>query len=486
MTQSRPGSAMRDVWIKKIGEHRGRPRVYLDGQQAVRAGFAPGERFDLVVDEDGKRVVISKNVDGSRVVSAKTRNDKEYPVIDINSAELLRMFEGMDSVRVIVGEDRVYLLPLASELKRVERLNRLVGKLESGAPLAIGSLAHGGGILSHAVHQGLQDAGIDCELAFANEIRDDLVTHAMQHNDAWSEKTAAVALPMQEMVQDDWLMEHLPKLEVLECGQPCSGASQAGKAQRGASNTEAHPEVGHLIFSTLMIIAKTQPAAVLIECVPAYAVSGSADILRLQLRDMGYDVHEALLEGQDFGSLENRVRWCFVGVTRGVEFSFDRLAPAVRVVQRLGELLDPIAPDDPMWRPVPYLKEKRARDEAKGSRFLMQYVYDHSTSVPTIRKSYQKGGSSDPRLVHPTNPELSRLLTEGEIARIKGIDSALIEGLSRSVATQMMGQGIVYEPFRAAGQRIGEALQGAVAAYREGRAGAGGSEVGRRRERMTG
>jgi DNA (cytosine-5)-methyltransferase 1 len=477
---------VKDVWIKKIGEHRGNPRIYLDGLQAVRAGFSPGERFDLVVDEEGKKVVISKNADGSRVVSAKTKGEVRQPVIDINSGELLAMFEGMDSIRVVVGEDCVYLLPLASELKRRERLERLATKLGSGEPLAIGSLAHGGGILSNAIHKGLQDAGIECELAFANEIRDDLITHAAEHNYAWSEKTGAVAVPMQELVQDDWLMDHLPKLEILEAGQPCSGASKAGKANRGASLTESHPEVGHLVFSTLAIIAKTQPAAVLIECVTEYAVSASAEILRFQLRDAGYDVHEAVLEGQDFGSLENRIRWCCVAVTRGIEFSFDRLAPAVRVVKQVREVLDPIPPDHPMWRPVTYLKEKRERDEAKGSRFLMQYVYEDSTSVPTIRKAYQKGGSSDPRLVHPTNPELSRLFTEGEIARIKGIDPALIEGLSRSVATQIMGQGIVYEPFRAAGQRIGEALRNAVAAWREGRPAQADSEVGRRRQRMTG
>jgi DNA (cytosine-5)-methyltransferase 1 len=232
---------------------------------------------------------------------------------------------------------------------------------------------------------------------------------------------------------------------------------------------------------------------VMIECVTEYAVSASADVLRLQFRDMGYDFHEAVLEGRDFGSLENRIRWCCVAVTRGIEFSFENLAPHVRVVKHLADVLDPtIGPDHPSWRPVTYLKEKRERDAAKGSRFLMQYVYEDSTSVPTIRKSYQKGGSSDPRLVHPTNPELSRLLTEQEIARIKGIDPTLIEGLSRSVATQVMGQGIVYEPFRAAAQRVGEAVLAACEQFREGRGGPPaapaeeGSEVARRRQRMTG
>ncbi|MEJ8837723.1 DNA cytosine methyltransferase [Ramlibacter sp. AN1133] len=439
-----------------------------------------------MVDHAGKRVMLQKNRDGSRTVSAKERHGKTYPVIDINSRELLALFDGMDAVRVVVGDDKVVLLPLASEIKKRERITRLVGKLQAGEPLKIGSLAHGGGILTHAVHQGLQDAGIEADLAFANEIREDLLLHAIEHNDAWGEKTAAINVPMQEIAGgDEWLLGQLGKLEVLEVGQPCSGASKAGKAKRGAGLTESHPEVGHLVFSTLVIIAKTQPAAVLIECVPEYALSASAAILRTQLLDMGYVSHERILQGRDFGSLENRIRWCCVAVTQGVEFDFEQLEPAVREVKTLSDILDPsIGPDHPMWRAVEYLKAKRERDAAKGSRFLMQFVEPSDPEVPTIRKSYWKGGSTDPRLRHPSDPELSRLLTHEEVARVKGVDALLIEGLSRTQAIELLGQAIVYEPFRAAAQRLGEALLKAADSAVE--LDMGGSQVARRRERMTG
>jgi DNA (cytosine-5)-methyltransferase 1 len=124
---------MKDVWIKKIGENKGRPRIYLDGLQAVRAGFAPGERFEVIVDEDGRRVILQKNRDGTRRVSMKERGGKQYPVIDINSSELLGLFEGMDVVRLVVGTDSVYILPLASEVKKKERLARLTTKLRAAA-----------------------------------------------------------------------------------------------------------------------------------------------------------------------------------------------------------------------------------------------------------------------------------------------------------------------------------------------------------------
>lgn len=448
---------MADVWVKGIGEKRGAPYIYFDGLQAVRAGFSPGQKFEVEID--GNRVVLSANKDGSRTVSTKRKNDIDYPVIDLNSKALAEVFEGMSAIRVIVQQDKVYLLPLASEVKKRERLKRIAHKMANNEPLKMGSLSHGGGVLSHAVHEGLRQAGIDADLAFANEIREDLLQHAIEHNDAWGPETMALAMPMQEVAQDDWLLSKLPTLDVIEMGLPCSGASKAGASKRGLSKMEDHPEVGHLVFAALVIINKTQPAVMLLENVPEYADSASAMILRHQMRDMGYTTHEAILEGREFGCLENRVRWCMVAVTEGLDFDMAQLAPTVTVVRKLGEMLDPaIGPDDPRYRAVQYLKDKMERDSAKGNSFAMQTITPESTSVPTLRKGYHKGGSTDPRLTHPTEPELSRLLTAAEHARVKGVPDHLIEGLSDSVAHQLLGQGIVYDPFVAVGKRIGERL----------------------------
>lgn len=478
---------LKDVWIKSVKENKGRPRLYLDGQQAIRTGFAPGDKFEI--DVEGNRLVLTKKIDGSRTVCTRKRGDKEYPVIDINSGELLKIFEGMDAVRLVVSEDKVTFLPLATEVQKRERLGRLKHKLFEKRPLLAGSLTHGAGILANAIHTGLHNAGVDCELAFANEIRDDMMLQAIMTNDAWSDDTAALAVPQQELAADEWLMGRLPKLEVLDFSLPCSGASLAGRAQRGGGHPEEHPEIGHLVVSALMIIQKTQPVFCLLENVTQYKTTASAAILRNQLRDMGYDLHEAILAGHDFGVLENRVRWCMVAVTRGIEFSFENLAPAVHVVRTLAEFIDPsIGEDDPRWRAVEYLKDKQERDREKGSNFKMQFLYEGSTSVPVLRKFYWKSGSTDPRLVHPTNPALSRLLTPQEHARIKGILWNPMEGLSDSKAHELLGQSIVYEPFLKVGERIGQAINHLAANVEdaEARLVEAGSAVAERRERMTG
>lgn len=448
---------MQGYFIKKVGQNKGAPRVWLEGSETARAGFGSGQRYDIEVQ--GQMVVLQANKDGSRVVSGKVIGEKNNPVIDINSKALLAIFDGMAAIRVVVKKDQIYLLPLASEIKKRERFVRLRAKLENGEAIDIGSLSHGGGILTHAIHAGLKQAGIVSRLAFANEIRGELLEHAAVHNDAWSGDTKMLAAPMQELAFDDRGVASIPKVDVLEMGLPCSGASKAGRSKRGLAHPEAHPHVGHLVVGALVIVSKTNPALVVLENVPQYAVSASADILRNQLRDMGYVTHERVLNGKEWGALENRDRWCMVAVTQGIEFNFDQLQPPVRPLQMISDVLDPsIGPDDENWRDFNYLKVKEVRDAKKGSGFGMQIMSPESGHVPTIRKGYSKGGSTDPLLKHPVNPDLLRQFTAPEHARIKGVPEALIDGLSNTIAHEVLGQGIVYQPFKDVGAHVGNAL----------------------------
>jgi DNA (cytosine-5)-methyltransferase 1 len=462
---------MQGYYVKKVGEHRGSPRVWLEGSQTERAGFAPGQRYDIEVQ--GQMVVLQANKDGSRVVSGKVVGERNNPIIDINSKSLLAIFDGMAAIRIVVKKDQIYLLPLASELKKRERFVRLRTKLESGEPLAIGSLSHGGGILSHAIHAGLAQAGVGSRLAFANEIRGELLEHANAHNDAWSENTQVLAAPMQELAFDERGVASIEKVEILEMGLPCSGASRAGKSKRGLEHPEAHPHVGHLVVSALVIVSKTNPAIVVLENVPEYAQSASADILRNQLRDMGYNTHERVLNGKEWGSLENRNRWCMVAATKGVDFDFDQLQPPGASAQLISDVLDKsIGLGDANWREFTYLKIKEVRDAAKGNSFGMQVLLPEGDSVPTLRKGYHKGGSTDPLLRHPKNHNLMRQFTALEHARVKGVPESLVAGLSNTIAHEVLGQGIVYPPFKGVGALVGDALNNMMGKPLHGNGGA--------------
>lgn len=456
LQDSQGKSPLRGYYVKKVGQNRGAPRVWLEGSQVDLAGFAPGQRFDVVVE--GQTVVLQANPDGSRIVSSKRIGERNNPVIDVNSRELLAVFDGMAAVRVAVKEGQIFLLPLASELKKQERYIRLRTKLENGEPLTIGSLSHGGGILSHAIHSGLAAAGVQTKMGFVNEIREELLEHARAHNDAWGPDTRVYAAPMQELAFDERGLATLPKVEILEAGLPCQGAAKSGKAKRGASNTEAHPGVGHLVVSALIMIGKVSPAFAIFENVPEYGHSASADILRLQLRDLGYVTHERVLNGLEWNTLENRNRWCMVAVSHGISFDFEQLMPPAPVQQRLGDKLEPIALDDPRWSRMQGLKDKEVRNLAEGSNFKMQVFTEDDPMIRTVTKGYSKVRSTDPKIQHPENPDLLRQLTPLEHANVKSVPPHLVDGLSATVAHEVLGQSIVYPPFRDVGHHIGNTL----------------------------
>lgn len=448
---------MRRYIVRKLTTHRSSPRIYLDIRSLADAGFSPGQAYRRTLDVARKSLTLTVEPDGPFVVSRKSKGTEMLPVIDINSTRDLGVFEGQDAVRVVITDRQIHILPLASEIKRVERLAKLSRNLEAGT-LATAGISFGGGVLDHAAHAGLKDAGLASRLALVNEIDESLLNHAEKHNDIWDEQTIALAAPMQEVVQDLACLSRLPQVDILCGGIPCSGASRAGKSKRGLTMMEDHPVVGHLVASALMVINRVNPAVVVIENVPGYSSSASAQILRHHLRDSGYVVHETTLAASEFGCLENRVRWFLVAATRGIEMELDDLAPSVRAVKRIGSILDPIEPDAEHWRTFDYLKKKVVRDASKGNGFGMQIVNSDSTRCPTLRKGLHKQGSTDPLLAHPTNPDLLRPFTVAEHARIKEVPEHLVDGLCKTAGHSLLGQSIAYAPVKALFKRIGESI----------------------------
>lgn len=448
-----------DISITAIGQNKGTARVWLQGNTLTRAGFEPRTKY-TVLSQNGA-IVLTRTDDGVKLreVSSRKKNEREVPIIDINNAELAAMFEGLSHVRVVFQPGEISILPLSTEIRAKERLDDAVAKMEAGEPLAFGSLAHGGGILSHALEVGFQEEDLTAELAFSNEHREDLTDHAMSHNGAWSPRTVSLQGPMQEFAFDEWVLRQLGRVNVLEAGLPCSGASVAGRAKRGLTHAEAHPEVGHLVVAFLAIIARVNPAVVILENVPQYQNTASMDILRNQLRDMRYDVHETVVDGADWNALEHRKRMVMVAVTRGMSFDFANLQKPVRVERKLSDILENIPLDAPCWSKMEGLKAKEIRDAAAGKSFAMQIFDGSSTKIATLTKGIGKNRSTDPKIRHSTNPDLLRIPTPREHARAKDIPESLVEGLCATTAHELLGQSVNYRPFVSVGRLVARSFR---------------------------
>lgn len=443
----------------KIGQNKGVPRVWLEGKRLERAGFAPGKQYELVAGD--QRVILTLKPNGTRVVSAKTKGEQKLPVLDINSAQALGMFEGMQKLRVIIRKDEIHLLPLATQKRAAERLDRIERKLSNGEPLDVASFCHGGGVLSLALHEGLKAAGIDSELKLACDIDEDVLFHAAETNPMWNDRTIAIAAPMQELVADPWAMKQIGTATILEAGIPCVGASLSGRAKKGLSMAEADPNAGHLVVAFLALVNALQPAIVVLENVPPYQNTASAHQIRHMLRDWGYELSETILEAREFGAIEDRKRMVMVAVTKGLSFDVQSIEkPIITARQKLGDILEPIPPDDDAWSEMNYLRDKEMRDKAAGKGFAMQIVGPDDDRVGTVGAGYGKNRSTEAKVRHPIEGDrLLRLLTAREHAAVKGVPEALISGLSTTRAHEMLGNSICFKPFVAVGQAIGRALK---------------------------
>lgn len=443
--------------VRKLGLNRGKPRVWLEGILPARAGFTTGARYTVSRAEG--RVVLKLDASGVRVVSGKERREKTVPIIDINSAEALSQFEEAGVVRIIMRQGEIHILPDAVSLRVAERTKRLQASLAVGRVI-VGSVSHGMGVLSNALHEGLKGAGLKPRLSWACDIREECLDQAASANSAWDRDTVALAMPVQQLAfVDEFTLSKLERPDILEGGLPCTGASLSGRSKKGLKKAEDDPDVGHLIAPFITLIARLNPGVVLLENVVPYWDTASASMLRTTLNELGYDVHECELAGENY-AIEARPRRVLVGVTRGVELDLTNLLPPPKVVEQVGEILQRLAEDDPAWKEVTYLKAKQERDQAAGKGFKMQLITPDSTRVGTLGTGYAKARSTEPRLVHPTNPELSRLFTPIEHARLKGIPEAMLDGVrSATLAHELLGQSVIWPAFRHLGEALGSSLR---------------------------
>lgn len=451
---------MQHVMYAKLGDHRGNKRLWLEGRRLLDTGAVPGCRFDVAFNHASRELVITITEAGARKVSGKAKADRQHPIIDLNGPELAAVF-GAETNRVVAvfEEGKITVTVHPDVVAEEERRTRLAEKLRDGTPLAMGSLFHGAGILDAAVHQGLADAGIAAELAWAVEIEPEYLEASLRNNPAWGTDSLAICGSVDEVE-----VARLRKVEILTAGIPCTGTSLSGRARLRLESAEHHPRVGHLFVAFLHVVKAVQPSVILLENVTPYANTAAMQAIRASLAVMGYDLHETVLNGNDLGALEDRDRLCAVAVTKGIAFDLAALVPVREKEATVAEILD--APEtEHRWSECAGLKAKQERDRAtyrdqgRGTGFAMQILTAASTAIPCINALYWKWQSTTPKLRHPENPELLRQFSPAEHARAKAIPFELVAGASPTIQHTMLGQSIVFPAFQAVARLIGSALR---------------------------
>ena len=418
----------------RLGAHKGGRRLWLEGKRLTDVGFSAGVRYQASVSQDTLTLRLTPS--GDHKVSHKSGR----PVVDL----ITRGLGDVERVEVSFTPGAVYVSVHPIDAASRDRLGRLNARLAAGESLRLGSICHGGGVASDALLRGLGNAS----LAWAIEADASYIEQSLEHG---ALAGGGVSI---EADLGDVDPAALGDIDVLEAGLPCTAASRAGRAKKGLDRPEDQANLADLAVAFLEIIRATQPAVVLLENVPEYADSATADIIRARLRRFGYELHETVIDGAAW-SLEARSRWILLAVTRGLEISLESLV-ATREHATLAEVIDPAAQG---WRSLEAMAAKAARDKANGNGFSRgrRVLTAQATSVPTLRRGYQKGGTCDVRLAHPSQPGQARLFTAAEHAAIKGIPARLVEGLSEKKAHEVLGQSVISPAFRGLGRLIAQA-----------------------------
>lgn len=448
------------ISYQKLGRHRGTNRLWIEGRKLERAGIEPGQRFSVTWDPEVGKIHLDFTVGdaGDRVVSRRSRNGKELPIVDINASAIEQALgEGIERAKVTIAPGSITVEVHPHDAAARERIERLTSRIARGEPLQTGSLAHGAGILDHAIHTGLEDRGIEARLAFAVEIDADILDAAATNNPIWDADTIQIQGGMQEAEASK-----LPKIDILVAGLPCTGASKAGKAKNHNDLTEEHPEAGALFVAFLRVVECTNPSMVVLENVVDYGHSASAAVIRAAFATWGYRVHETILEGNAMGALEDRKRLCMVAVSPQLAIDLEHLVPTRDKEATLGEILEDIDPESDLWKEYSYLVEKAVRDAAKGSNFKPNIVGPDATKVGAIGAGYSKVRQTEVKVRHPSDPKLMRLLTPAEHAAVKTVPAALIDNLGWTLAHTVLGNSVTWAAWRAVGRHLGEAAANAV------------------------
>lgn len=440
----------------KVGENRGRARVWLEGIKLEREGFLPGMRYNLELQDS--KIVLRTSETGYFTISRRERNGKISPIIDICSNELRRLFAGVHMLRVAIRRGSIVISAHASHAQVKERVQRLIDKIEHGKPLDVCSLFHGGGVLDKALHAGLASAGVQSNVAMAVELEGKYLDSSLRNNpELWSERSMVFDSPIQAVE----VMTDATQVDVLVGGIPCTGASKSGRSKNKLQYAESHSDAGAMFFHFLQFVQVLNPSVVLIENVPEYAHTASMEVIRSVLGSLDYQVQERVLDGTQFGSLEKRKRLCVIAISNGLnaDFALESVQGDVRSTHAcIRDILDPIGLDSDRWHTFEYLADKEVRDKALGKGFSRQLLSGQEPYCGTIGKDYAKCRSTEPFLVHPEDPALSRIFTACEHARLKGVPESTITGLPESIAHQILGQSVIFPVFEAVGRALGRAL----------------------------
>jgi len=416
---------------QRLSSKKNTKRIYIESGKLERAGLKAGT--PIKIETSHHKVIITVSEEGNRIITSR----KSRPIVDICNKEITEALQGVERITLKITSRGIIVEPLKEELL----VKKSTKGLKSTTPKYMDIFA-GGGTLSKC----FKDAGFDPVCAI--ELEEKYLANY--------EANFPNALTYGGSIEHIDL-SLLPDADIISAGIPCEGYSQSGLSGRGknGTNREAHP-TGHLGFFVLQIIGVIRPAVVLIEEVPNFKNSAMATLTFSVLKSMGYSIEETMLHAHDYGSITKRKRYCMVASLGDVEFTFP--TPVASLFRDNIEDILEISTKDREWlteqnsSTIVSMKKQEAKHRLKGNGFRIAGVESHEECCATITKGYQNRRLTDPVLTDGNGGY--SFFTPRELARINGLPNDFIIPDIKSTSSQIIGQGVAYQPFMAVANQI--------------------------------
>jgi DNA (cytosine-5)-methyltransferase 1 len=423
-----------------VGEHRGNPRIWLQGGKLTDAQFEKGAFYDVSLNIDTQTISLvftDTPTKMSRKVSGRfNRATGLYtPIIDLAFADLIDVVDVEQRIRADFYHGAIHISIHHHDVKQAEREARLMANLKKGV-VTKGVLCSGIGMSAAAGHDGLAAMGITSRTEFIIDRERRYLDVALQNNHAITDDTVIFEAKLEEIEP-----ELLGYVDMLSVSLPCTGHGASGKTKNKIKFAEEHPTDALAVIGLIRMIDACQPAIVVSENVVEAMKSATYILIKSMLEALGYNVTEKILNSQNTKSFENRERYWFVATSKGLPTANLDDFPAFNAkYETLQDLLEHVPLDSPMWKSTEAKVKKAALNKANGKNFGFNLLNGTETNIRVAGKGYQKDRASEPHIAGPN--ETMRLLTVNELADAQSAPHHLIQNASDAVIYEGLGQGI--------------------------------------------
>ena len=392
-------------------------RVYIQNPLFLKkANFVANALIHVSYEKS--RIVITLKENGERKVMDSSRGE----LIELKNKDTFKSLLGCNSVVVTFKTNKIIIKVPKSFTETQKRTVGFIDKLSSGKPLTSASLFSGIGLLALSIKRGLEAAGVKTKLSFANDSDELALTCSAEGNPIWKDASNNAVIDGRDIRELD--ISELPIVDILEIGLPCVNQSKLCEKKKRDLN---HPIVGTLFITIVNVIKKMNPSIIILENAPSFLNSDTLALIKSELKDR-YTFDSRILKGSEFGGIEERSRACVVATPLGFpELNLAELKPKLSLLTpSLGDLLEDIRNDSPLWREMGHVKAKLNNPKLNYKNTL--FTAD-STKIGTMTATYHSPKIGSPMLAHPENPELQRQFTALEGCRIRELPLSLLEVL---------------------------------------------------------